>query len=216
MRHPERDQKVALPTREGIIGTQIANVLNIIQCLNPFLLYTPHREIDGTPTGSPDMDKEAAVAAANTFIHACECLDTMLKDANRWNLTAHDELYRSMNEVNEAQKKFLESQRAASEIVTRPSFNLRPKLLMTTNEFIAYWGDPLTTGMAIIGHGATPEEALKSFDEAFKKTPDQQVASIASSLGYDLQASAPPAELETPPPTSEPAEPPKPTKKKRK
>lgn len=196
MKHPEKDQKVALPTREFIVGAQISNVLNVLQALNPFLLSgAPVGDYEGVVPRGAKMEGEAALAASQTFIHACACLDSMLSDVARWNLTAHDALYKSVEAVNKAQQTFLEAQTVAAQTVTRPSFNLRPKLVMGVDEFVAYWGDPLTPGAAIIGHGKTPEEALKDFDSAFQRAPDQQVVNIAAEQGLEMAPrQEPPAE----------------------
>ncbi len=211
MRNPAHDQKVAVPTREGINQAQIHNVLSVMQALGPFVLNATFRDFEGE-TQKTQMSGESQIAANATFIHCCTCLDQILQDSSRWSLAAHDALYKSMEEVNEAQKKFLEAQRIASEVVQRPSFQLRPKIVMTMHTFFAYWGDPMTAGAAIVGQGNTPEEALQSFDDAFKKTSDQQIVSIAESMGIKIEFPQPPEE----PPVIDPEPPAKPARKRKK
>lgn len=190
-----------MPTREAVVNAQIGNVLGVIHSLNPFLLYNPHRmEEGGLPTTAPKLDGETALAASATFIHACARLDAILTDNGRWDMAMHDELYKSIGEVNAAQKKFLDTQREAAAQILRPSFNLRPKLISTTTEFVAFWGDPMTPGASIIGHGPTAEDALKDFDAAFSRAPEQQIVSIAGLLGLslDIKETAAPTQEEAP------------------
>lgn len=195
----------AVPTRESITSIQLTNILNVINTLNPFLLYTQHRDLDSEVRGQK-LDGEAALAGAATFIKCCERIDAIMADSGRWDLKAHDELYASIASVHKAQEDFLKAQTEAAKELQRPSFQLKPTVLGTSTEYVAFWGDPLRPGAAIIGKGATPALALRDFDAAFDRTPESNIIAIAASKGIELE----PFEEEIPqPPLTV-----KPTKKK--
>lgn len=180
-------ERIAVPTPEGITNSQIVNVLGILHSLNPFLLHADaYREPGSTPVDHPKLDGEAFIAASATFIKCCSRLDDILADATRWNMEAHNSLFKSIEEVNMAQKKFLETQTTAAQQINRPSFQLKPKLALFEGSFVAYWGTLGDANGCIIGRGATPEKAMLDFDAAFQRSPDEQIYSIATKLGHDF------------------------------
>jgi hypothetical protein len=181
--HKEKRQVGAavVPTREALTRTQLETLHTVVNTLSPFILG--HRSIfmmseEETPR---KIDGGAAIAAAVTFANVCGRIDAILADQTRWDTSKHDELYGSIQAVQNAQVEYLKAQTDAAK---SPAYQLRPIIANDGFQFICYHGDITKSGYAIIGCGQTPAEALAAFDAAFHKTPQQQVI-MASQAAAD-------------------------------
>jgi hypothetical protein len=84
------------------------------------------------------------------------------------------DLYQSILDLHEAQRKQLAAATRVSEAVASPSYQLRPVIIHNEGIFIAVYGDVKVPGGHIVGRGLTPESALADFDQAFKRTAIEQ------------------------------------------
>lgn len=153
-----------VPSREFITDQHVGVLLSSI------------REVGIWMAKSEDMvPGEARTAAENTFIGLCERLDKIIAEESRWSLTGTTNFYDELVETQKAQQEFLSTQTAAASLVLRPSYIHRPTIMRDETHFYAIWGDNTISGGAIIGIGATPNEALADFDAAFDRAPKDQL-----------------------------------------
>lgn len=164
----------AVPSREAVIQQQLECLLAVSNSLQGYLL-APWREIENIPGSAPEIQKEAATAAANTFVKVCERLDSILDDKGRWEIGAVNELYQAAADAQRAQTQALKVQQAVLELNLRPCARFNPTVVRIENEFVAVYGDINREGAAIVGRGPTPEAALVDFDAAFHRTAQEQV-----------------------------------------
>lgn len=172
------------PLKEELTDRQIGPLLAVLRELAPFLLE-PTREPGSTPTADK-LDGGVESAAATTFIRACARLDVLIDDAPRWELKTHNTLIAEMVKTQKAQRRFIEVQRISSETLQAPHYLLRPTLAITGGRYVAYWGSLAEAGQAVVGQGDTPEEALLDFDDAFQRTPAEQIYLVAEKTGVKL------------------------------
>lgn len=176
MKHPYQSQMPMVPNRESITEQQISSLLAIWGNLQPYLL---ERVVELGSQQSPELDGGAKTAAVNTFVHACNRMDEILSQPDRWELKKHDELYKSIIDTHKKQQDFLDAQTASVKLIQRPSFQLKPTLAIAGEEYIAFFGDITKPGRALIGRGSTPDMALLDFDAAFHRCPEDQFVMIA-------------------------------------
>jgi len=167
-----------LPTRESVSQHQLVSLLQIVVQLQPYIVRDAGFNLEPHHT-PPEIDGGAACAAATTFIKTCGRIDELLEDRSRWGLENHDTMSKAVLLLAEQQEKFLSEQILSAKEVRRPSFQLRPTLVIVEGEFVAFYGDPLTPGGFIAGRGPTPAAALNDFDAAFLRTTPEQVQLIA-------------------------------------
>ena len=188
-------QVLTMSTQEDSNQQQVHTLLSIMQNLQPFLLE-PRRSIFSDDEGKrPELDGGASASAVATFSRLCDRLDAVLSDKRRWDASKfYAEFQKSVLEVHEAHRQFQIAQTNAALNIQRPSFTLRPTLATMRGEegnyFLAYWGDLEKPGNSIIGRGKTPELALLDFDEAFKRTPEEQVVVISDEPPEDTGISS--------------------------
>lgn len=163
------NQQLPIPSRESTSHGQLNALLVITQALQPYLILPPQENIPK----DPQIDGGTVAAAASTFIRTCAKIDELLADASRWNLESQDALYDSLVQTQEQQQKFLQTQTEAAALVLRPSFHLKPVLVLVDNGYAAVYGD-LTNGAGVVGFGVTPEAAFADFDAAWKRQQIEQ------------------------------------------
>lgn len=161
-----------IPMREMVTDKQINTVLDVLRDLQPYILLT-QREVDSAIP--KELDGGVASSATTTFIRACNRLDAMLDDAERWTLRSSDSLYDAMKAHYEAAVKVTASQLDAVANMQRPSRRLKPSFTRIGEEFIAFWGTADLPGGMILGRGPTPEVALNDFDAAFERRAAEQI-----------------------------------------
>lgn len=158
-----------VPTKEAVTEAQIVPILAIIHALSP-LLVANHREVELPQS----LDGGAQSAIAMVTIKACNRLADILDD-KRYGFQDTEKFFKTLQASQEAQLEFLRSQKLASMEVLRPSFQLKPTVTVYESGYVAFWGDITTPGMSIIGQGSTPSAALAAFDEAFDRTPKENL-----------------------------------------
>jgi len=164
-----KPQPLPIPSRESTSHGQLNALLCITQALQPYLILPPQENIPK----EPQLDGGTVAAAATTFIKTCAKIDDLLADLSRWNLESQDALYDALVRTQEQQQAFLKAQTAAAESITRPSFQLKPVLVLVDNGYAAVYGD-LSTGASIVGYGITPEAAFADFDAAWRRQAVEQ------------------------------------------
>jgi hypothetical protein len=163
----------SIPSRDSSNTTQLSALLGIMQSLQNYLLLPP-QEPGHTP---PELDGGALAAASTTFIKTCAKIDELLEDKSRWSLEVQDALYAACIQTQEFQQKFIRTQTESAAILQRPSFQIKPMLVLVEGGYIAIHGD-LTSDGAVIGSGATPEAAMRDFDAAWNRRPVEQTKII--------------------------------------
>lgn len=180
-----------IPTKEAVTEAQLLPILATLQTLGP-LLTRPQFDVEYPA----HADGGALAAMGLAVIAACERLEAIFKESERYSFADTSKLFETMQKTQEAQLAFLIAQKAAAEEVLRPSFQLKPTLGIAENRYFVYWGDPHTEGGSIIGTGATIAEAMTDFDAAFHRAPSDQVFKISSTT--DAPAPQPEDAAETP------------------
>lgn len=109
-------------------------------------------------------DEESTVASSATWIKACDRLDTILDQSDRWAPPPPgDHTKQVMDAVAIAQIRSNEAQTMLAYTLARPSSRFRPQLeKQRDGTWKAYYDK--NTRNSIVGHGTTPDEALEDFD----------------------------------------------------
>lgn len=164
---------LVFPNRENVTTGQIQNVLQICNTAVTGLI-NPWRGFVGDDDSSP-KNSEARIALENTLIKACDRLDKILGDDQRWSIDYQKGLEDEFKRSHSENLKFLESQRRASEEISSPHFQWKPTLMKSQDGklFSAFLGEP--ENPYVIGIGRSLEEALEEFDKDFcgkQKSPE--------------------------------------------
>lgn len=176
----------SIPSRDSSSVTQLSALLAITQALQPYLILPP-QDLGANPP--PALDGGTVTAASNTFIKTCAKIDDLLEDKSRWNLETQDALYDACIRTQEVQQKFVQTQTEAAASLMRPSFQVKPMLVLVEGGYIAIYGD-LTSDASVIGSGATPEAAMQDFDAAWNRRPVEQTKIVP----VEEETQTPPAE----------------------
>ena len=178
---------------------QVGALLSISQNMMDFLSEKP-RDADNVP-GSRPLPGEARMSAEATLIKACAQLDSIIEDKRRWGIDYQLELERMYlqntkmsRQLAEQQAKTLqaeqeraEEQRRAALEIQSPHFRYKPTLYpMTDGHWAAFLGDPKDLEHGIVGIGANPGEALKSFDMVFSGTVPEHMKRLAENREKEL------------------------------
>jgi len=183
---------VFLQTKEDATTQHVATILNVVHVMRSMLII-PEEETAARLSG------ETRIAAQSTLIHACARLDAILNEPERWSISGLTRLHEAIIKVHQTQEKVLRANLAYIEMNQRPSYHFKPQLATyNSTHFIAFWGKIEEPGMAIIGRGRTPAEALKDFDAAFHRTPKEQYNLITRAMEEETSPQ-PPTETNPPP-----------------
>lgn len=161
---------VIASTREGTTHAQVNTVLSILGMTITAISHA-QRDLEDLESAVPNESKrlpgEALVAAENTFVKACERLDSILDDSARWDSSFQMNLEADYKRAMDENIGFLQAQRKAAEHITLPQARMNPSLVrLTDGLWAAILGNPETPS-SIIGIGPTAQEALDAFDESF-------------------------------------------------
>lgn len=178
-------KQMYVPLKEEITDRQIGPILAVLRELQPFILE-PVLEAGETPKDK-SFDGGVASSAATTFMKACSRLDFLLDDSSRWTLKTHNTLVAEMVKTQKAQRRFIEVQEQSSLMLQAPHYVLRPTLAISGGRYVAFFGSLTEAGQAIVGQGDTPNEALDDFDDAFNRTPNEQIFLVAEKAGVDIK-----------------------------
>jgi hypothetical protein len=147
------------------------------------ILLNPEREHENIP-GQRSVDGEAYRAASVTFIAACDRVDKILADPERWGTAYQKALEQQYNDqhenamaVSKAALEAEEQRKKAAEMLTSPQFRYKPLLVrLEGGGWGAFLGSTDDLDSGILGLGANPEAALANFDRAFRGQLDPKVA----------------------------------------
>lgn len=145
---------------------------------------------DGEWDVDPAMS-EWEIAAENTFIHACERLDSVIKDGRRWGIEYQKRLEALFERSTKMAQQLAEEQaklyavtaeretvqKEAVKAALAPHNIFRPTLYQVSDgSWIACLGNPEETQSVILGSGVSPAAALRAFDAVFngELTEEQQ------------------------------------------
>lgn len=166
---------VVIQTKEEATLQHVTAILNVVHMMRGALA--------GSSAEEGGLSAEPRIAAELTFMKACERLDSILDDSARWGVSNHSKLNEAIASVHKTQERVLKAQLNHLEQASRPSNRLRPTIATYgLGHFLAIWGSLDKPGMAIIGRGKTPAEALTDFDAAFHRTPNEQITAIDDML----------------------------------
>lgn len=160
--HPQ----IGLISRESVTAQQVNTLLGILATLSDYLVRP---NVDpANPHLGGRKDGESRTAAEVTFMAACDRLDGVINDDNRWSMVIQNALETRTLEMLDANVEFLRAQVAASKNLISPAFQYRPQLVkITDGSWVAILGDYKTPEACILGVGDSPAAALKDFDSAF-------------------------------------------------
>ena len=176
-----------MQTREELTAHQVSILINIVHTMRSVAFIAPLEE------GS--VPKECQVAAENTLVQTCERLQSIVEDNKRWALDQHREAHSAIIAAHKKQEQLVQANLELIEMHKWPSVILKPTVATYMRQyFIAFFGKLEEPGMAIIGRGNTPAEALADFDAAFNRTPAQQFRIISDMVDSTEQ----PKQSETP------------------
>lgn len=191
---------LSIQSREGLTAHQVGILLNIVHTMRAVVIPGL-----GSEGGAPK--EEYAIAAEMTLIQACERLGTLVQEKTRWTLDSHQETHKAILSAHRKQEELMQANLEFVEMHKRPSIQYKPIIATYgTQYFIAFWGKIEEPGMAIIGRGKTPHEALLDFDKAFHRTPQQQMRLISDLMDQrtsDVSAETPEEFKKKNPPANE-------------
>jgi hypothetical protein len=152
----EKRVTTALPLRAAIdtVSGQIAGALHVIGMLKDYLIT------DSETPGAPktEVPENVLISAETTFIHACNRLDAILTDPVRWGLNPKHHIESAAEELIAAEVRVRAVQEEIVKLQARPAIAMRPALGQVGDDWVAVYGEA-------VGMGATPAEALESFDK---------------------------------------------------
>lgn len=193
-----------VPARDQVSTAQIHACLSILNCLQAYVLRPYETDDSLLPKR---LDGGAPAAATATVIQVCDRLEKILADDSRWNLSDSDALYNSILETQKAMREQHAKHVQYLQEVQRPSKSYLPRLCIIQGEYIAYAGDTAFPSGLVLGKGGTPEEALRDFDRAFTRSPEDQLrftdAAVEKIRRALLQENG---GVDTPPPPAVPME----------
>lgn len=175
---------------------QIGMLLSVSKVMMEFL-SSQTKDAENIP-GSRPLPGESRLAAEATLIKACNQLDHIIEDPQRWGMEYQlslEKFFREngilAREVAEKQSRLLETELARAEAqrdaaleIKSPHFQYKPRLLeLEEGGWVAFIGDPNNEASGIVGVGKCPADALRAFDLVFsgqlteeqKKTVEQEV-----------------------------------------
>jgi len=172
-----------VPNAEATSTGQINNLLSIGSfCLHALIRPSPS-EI------RVDIPKEAEIAAENTFIKVLSTFDALLDEQTRWSMAAQQKLAARFDEAHDLNMAFLRDQARFAYLTTTPHFRFKPNLVrLDDGRIVAMLGRENDLGNAIMGVGATVEEAMYRFDEVCRNGVPAKTAEYLEKREADLNA----------------------------
>ena len=157
-------QQYIAPSRDNANTCQISNLVGVIQMLSS-LLFT-------TEDGDCRIRDEATRSAIEvSVIDACQRLNVILGDSDRWSLKDFD----SVTDMYKENTNLIKLQQALTREAGTPHARYKPQIVkIGSGEWMAFCGDPTNLDSAIIGLGVCPADAVEAFDQMFKGiTPEK-------------------------------------------
>lgn len=163
----ENKNKLPFPARDIVTNNQLSSLIQI----GSFALHSlrPQPSFDGTIT---ELEESCKTSAEALFLQTCNRLDDLLADTDRWSFKLQDSLEVELQRMYTANTKFLEAQTKAANQINLPSFVYKPSLVRVSDgEWLAHLGDLSDLDNSVVGIGATPEQAVQSFNAIFTGDP---------------------------------------------
>lgn len=164
MRDEKKVVPINVPERNLTTSQQTQTLLGVCGMFWSMLQGPPQLD-EGLPKAGT-VQGEARTAAEMTFVKACDALQVILDDKQRWDFTFQASIEHHFREATALNRDFLIAQKHAAEEKASPHFRWQPSLVrLTTGEWAAVLGD-IETG--IVGVGNNAQEALDAFDAMFR------------------------------------------------
>lgn len=180
-------------------AAQVAILRGIVDTAAPFVAGQ-RSPFGGSDTAVEDVDPEAKEAARKTLVLAFHQLDNLIEEQMRWGV-ADSETEAEAKQLLRTETERVAADAAIKRLWAQPFYTLRAHLYRTPlGRFVA-----MDEQNALQGWGATPKEAIESFNRAFEN-------SVAPATADEDEDPKPEAKKEPAPP--QPAE--KPARKARK
>lgn len=143
-------------------AAQVAILRGIVDTAAPFV--AGQRSPFGGSEGSPDdVDPEAKEAARKTLVLAFHQLDNLIEEQMRWGV-ADSETEAEAKQLLRTETERVAADAAIKRLWAQPFYTLRAHLYRTPlGRFVA-----MDEQHALQGWGATPKEAIDSFNRAFE------------------------------------------------
>lgn len=164
-----------IPTKEFITEQQVSACLSVLRELHGYVQGPAMNFFGEAPPERPELDGGVKSSVAVAIISVCDRLEKIMGDESRWRVEETLSVFKEMTATQKAQQAFLHEQTAAAHSVQLPHYQLRPELMSDGELFFAVWGNKNLPGGRIVGRGKTPAEALADFDDAFDRTPSDQL-----------------------------------------
>lgn len=173
---PNDRRNFQAPNRNESTSLQVNTLLQIAGCCHMILAQPPESDYK-----RPELDGEVKSSVEATLIKTCAQLDNIVDDNSRWSNDVQNSIEKKLTDVYDGQLKVFETQIAVNTLMQTPHHRFHPMIFPTAEgEYVAVLGDPQHLEEAIYGLGATPELALKAFDEVFAgNLPDNMVEWLA-------------------------------------
>lgn len=166
MSNKQTPTAVNVPGREVTTSQQVNTLLGVCGMFWSCLQGPP--QLDETLPKAGTIQGEARLAAEQTFVKACEALQLILEEKDRWDFKFQRSIEKDYAEAMELNKDFLLAQRDAAEENASPHFRWSPKLMRLTNgKWLALLGTVEQIDQGVLGIGDSPAEALYAFDAMF-------------------------------------------------
>lgn len=161
--------KLPFPQRDVVTSNQINNLIQI----GSFALHSLKSQPNFDDNNEAVLDGGCKSSAEVLFINTCSRLDELLSDTDRWSFKLQDSLEKKLEAMYEQNRLFLAEQTKAAAHLTLPSFTYKPTLvkLPISGEWIAHLGPLEDIDRSIVGIGATPLQAIESFNAIFTGDP---------------------------------------------
>jgi hypothetical protein len=167
-----------LPTKEFVTDQQVSACLSVLRELQPYAFGPPMHFFAENPPERPELDGGVKSAVQVAIMSVCDRLEKIMTDEKRWEVSGTTDIFKELAKTQKAQQAFLIEQAKSAHVVQLPHYLLRPEIMCDGSVFIAVWGNKDLPGGRIFGQGRTPNEALADFDEAFNRTPGEQIQLI--------------------------------------
>lgn len=157
---------INVPERNLTTNTQVNTLLGVCGMFYSMLQGPP--QLDEALPKAGTVQGEARLAAEQTFVKACDALQLILEDKQRFDFSFQADIEKHYREASELNRDFLLAQRDAAEENASPHFRWQPKLMRLTNgKWLALLGDVAHIDQGVLGIGDSPAEALYAFDAMF-------------------------------------------------
>lgn len=180
-RRPVKQQdvpQVNINSRELVTRFQLESLLQVMGMMSSALGHFYHssaQEDGGVPKDTPRIP-EALIAVENTLQNACERLDEIIKDHDRWDLSFQLEVERKYKAAQALQMEVLKNQNKVAIEVISPHFRYRPTILRGVDgSWVAFLGNMDEMDQGVLGVGETAQDAMEAFDDAFRGVTNPKV-----------------------------------------